>query len=212
MGAQLGAIFNRLWNEVAWLHVIWGQYVELYGTKPQRIDMLNQAARLFFRITQDALWDATLLGVARLTDPPRTGQKENLTIQQMPELIHDDSVKGKVNAAIDEALEAAEFCRHWRNRHIAHRDLALALSDNAKPLEPASRHKVKLALKALTAVLDVVSLHYIDGPNVFLVDAHPGDAQSLVDVLDDGLKADAERQERLRTGKIRPEDLHPRDL
>ena len=50
---------------------------------------------------------------------------------------------------IADALVATEFCRDWRNRHIAHRDLQLALKQGAEPLKPASRSKVREALEAL---------------------------------------------------------------
>jgi hypothetical protein len=36
-----------------------------------------------------ACGEATLLHIARLTDPPRTGGKDNLTINKLPNLIAD---------------------------------------------------------------------------------------------------------------------------
>jgi hypothetical protein len=59
----------------------WGEYVELFGTKPSRIDLRNRAAGGFFRVVQDGLWEDVLLHVARLTDAPRSGGRANLTIR-----------------------------------------------------------------------------------------------------------------------------------
>jgi hypothetical protein len=69
MGTQLGTFFYALWQEVAWLYIKWQEYIELFGKKPSRVDLLNNAAPLFFRIVQDALWYDILMHIARLTDP-----------------------------------------------------------------------------------------------------------------------------------------------
>ena len=61
MGEPLGALFSALWQEVAVLHFHWKEYVELFGTKPERIALLNRAAPHFFRMLQDELWESTLL-------------------------------------------------------------------------------------------------------------------------------------------------------
>ncbi len=37
-------------------------------------------------------------------------------------------------------------------------------------------------------------------------------AESLLYVIDDGLKADAERRDRMRRREVRPEDIEARDL
>ena len=84
MGEPLGKFFNALWQEVAWLYTKWNEYVALYGTKPSRIDLMNKAAPRFFRIVQDSLWEVTLLHIARLTDPPKSAGKDNLSIKRIP--------------------------------------------------------------------------------------------------------------------------------
>ena len=57
LGDALGAIFYELQNDLIWLHVKWHQYRVLYGSTPERIDLLNDAAPLAFRVVEDALWD-----------------------------------------------------------------------------------------------------------------------------------------------------------
>lgn len=129
------AIRKTIWQQVAWLHNKWEQYVELYGTKESRVTLLNQAAPLFFRVVQDTLWEDVLLHIARLTDSPESMKKANLSIQRFPAVIDDGPTKLAVETLIDEALNASEFCRDWRNRHIAHRDLRLVLDEAALPLK-----------------------------------------------------------------------------
>jgi hypothetical protein len=142
MGQALGEQYSALWQEVALLHVNWDEYVELFGTKPTRIELLNQAAPSFFRMIQDELWDTTLLGIARITDPPATAGKANLTVQNLPGLIGDVKTKGVVDELVKTLLKETEFCRDWRNRRIAHRDLNIALAQPAAPLKDASRAQV----------------------------------------------------------------------
>ena len=81
MGEELGSLYDALWQEVAGLHGKWSEYAALFGTRESRVDLLNQAAPYFFRIVQDSLWEDVLLHIARLTDPPKSAGKSNLTVQ-----------------------------------------------------------------------------------------------------------------------------------
>jgi hypothetical protein len=81
MGQPLGEVYASLWQELALLHRNWNEYVELFGSKPSRVELLNRAAGSFFRAVQDALWEQTLLHIARLTDPPASVGKSNLSIR-----------------------------------------------------------------------------------------------------------------------------------
>jgi len=57
MGESLGALYSALWQAVATIHFYWKEYVELFGTKPERLGLLNRAAPAFFRMLQDELWE-----------------------------------------------------------------------------------------------------------------------------------------------------------
>ncbi len=214
MGDPLGTHFNALWQEVASLHMKWAEFVEMYGSKLSRVELLNQAAPQFFRMIQDALWEEILLHIARLTDEPRSlnrKAKANLTIRNLPEFISDITTKNAVAALLDVATTKAGFCRDWRNRHIAHRDLSLALNNSAVPLEKASRKQVGEALSAIAAVLNAVDAHYTDSETRFDVSSSIGGAVSLLYVLDDGVRAQACRRERRLRGELSKDD-YPRDL
>ena len=65
-------------NLHAYIEIKWAEYKELFGTSPRRIELLNSAAGLFFRILQDTLWEDALLHLCRLTDPAKMHGKENL--------------------------------------------------------------------------------------------------------------------------------------
>lgn len=211
MGSDLGPVYHRLWNELAWLHVKWDQYVQLFGSKPERIDLLNGAAATFFRIVQDTLWEDTLLHLARLTDPADTGGKSNLTIKRLAVLV-DDALRDDVTGLVETAADKTAFARDCRNVHIAHQDLHLALQDRAERLKPGSRADVKEALAAVGAVLRRICQHYEDADIIFEYLGDAADAEALLYVIRDGLEADARRRKRLTEGKIEPEDFTHRPI
>jgi hypothetical protein len=144
MGEALGTQFTALWQEVALLYFNWKEFVELFASKSTRVDLLNEAAPHFFRLVQSTLLESTLLHVARLTDVAETfGRKDkaNLTIRNLPALIDHPETKSAVTKLLDAAVKEAEFCKDWRNRRIAHRDLGLALDTPAVPLAEPARSK-----------------------------------------------------------------------
>jgi len=212
MGESLGKVFHALWQEVAWLYTKWGEYVALYGTKPGRIELMNKSAPRFFRIVQDSLWEETLMHIARLTDPPKTAGKENLSIQRILVEVSDETLKQTLEEKIETAKSKSEFCRDWRNRRIAHLDLQLAIEDGINPLQPASREAVKEALSAIVDVLNTVTLHYNDSTTLFDVPNGYGGGESLLYVIDDGLKMGEEREERIQSGHFNDSDFKPRDI
>jgi hypothetical protein len=214
MGEPLGALFYSLWQEVAWVHLRWHEYVALYGDKPSRVALLNNSAPGFFRIVQDTLWEATLLHIARLTDAPCSAGKSNLTIQRLHDevRVRDANVAQRVKTLSDKAKVATEFCRDWRNRRIAHSDLSLALDENPTPLEAADRDKVNTALSAIVDVLNAVSLHYMNSSSFFDIHGYPGDVMSLLCIIDDGLRVEAERRDRLKRREVGPDDYSNRNL
>lgn len=212
MGPALGTQFYLFYNEVVWLHLKVTEFVELFGSKPSRVDLLNQSAPAFFRMVQDALWEDIVLHIARLTDPPKSpGAKANLTIGNLPGLISDRKLSAATEALVSIAKDSTGFCRDWRNRHIAHRDLNLALATSAAPLASGSRKQASQAVGAIADVLDALEAAYMDSQICFGAVSSLGGAISLLHVLDDGVRAKAKRSERLSRGEWSEEDL-PRDL
>jgi hypothetical protein len=212
MGHELGVQYAALWQEMAYLHLTWLEFRELFGTKESRIDLLNRAAGSFFRIVQDQLWEAAILNIARLTDAPISSGKPNLTIQSLPKLVSDPLFRREINSLCERALTASSFVRDLRNRHIAHRDLDLVLPASAKQLPEVSRLQITAALDALTAVMNALSRHYMQtGTSFKHIDRHHG-AQHLLHVLDDGLAAEKLRQQRFMDGDFSALDHSAKDL
>ncbi|MFZ5781061.1 MAG: hypothetical protein ACOY4R_12760 [Pseudomonadota bacterium] len=200
MGEHLGLQYEALWQDLAYLHLVWLEFKELFGIKESRVVLLNHAAGLFFRIVQDQLWEAVILQIAKLTDAPRSNGKSNLSIQSIPKLVGDATFRREINGLCERALNASSFAKDLRNRHIAHRDLDLLLRNDAKPLPEVSRLQVAAALDALTAVMNALSRHYMQSDTSFEhVDRFRG-AKHLLRVLNDGVAAEKARQERFLDG------------
>lgn len=208
MGEEVGKIYSALWQEVALIHKRWGQYVALFGTSPSRIDLLNEAAPQFFRTVQDALWEAMLLHLARLSDPPKSVGKENLSVRRLTQAVANTSISPAMTVLEASVMDSTLFARDWRNRKLAHRDLELAVEAHADPLAPASRASVKAALAALTEFLNAFSSHFLDSTTMFNTGDDGGDALSLLYVLKDGLTHDKERLAKIKNGELSYTHLH----
>lgn len=195
MGEELGTTYHALWQEVAQLHLRWIEFKELYGTDQDRVDLLNKTAPPFFRLVQDALWEQTLLHIARLTDPPNSAGKANLTIKRLPTLIDNDKLRQEVEQKIIGAETACFFCRGWRNKTLAHTDFEVA-TQNGVQLAPASPAKIKEALDSLTNVLNVISKHFYDSQSCFGTSPDARGGVALLSVLEAGLTALDERRQR----------------
>lgn len=212
MGKDLGELYSALWQEVAWVHSKWAEYVQLFGVKESRIDLLNRAAPRFARLLQDSLWEDVLLHIARLTDPPKSMGKSNLSIQALAPHVSDPTVRGEIEKLVSEAVARSDFCRDVRNRHLAHRDLLLALARGAEPLKAGSRSSVRAVLQTLSSTLNALAKYYLDSTTMFDFETGAGGSLSLLYVIDDGIRADDQRRARLKDGKVRPEDYRPREI
>jgi hypothetical protein len=162
MGAQLGPVFFALYKEVVWLHAKWQEYRELFGHSEERVELLNRNAGFFFRIVEDSLWEDVLLHISRLTDPPRSAGKDNLSVQCLAPLVPDASLKARVEALASECVARAAFAREHRNKRLAHADLLYSLNREAFPLSGISRAHVEEILLSLRDLMNSLDNRYRD--------------------------------------------------
>jgi hypothetical protein len=210
LGPQLGPVFFELKNDLAWLQIKWAEYRELFGKSPERIDLLNLAAAHFFRILQDTLWEDALLHLCRLTDPAVMGDKRNLSVDALPALCEDVTLKAEVTELVAKARAATSFARDWRNRRIGHRDLPLALGSATVPLALGSRADVSNALSAIHNVINHVHERLLKSTLSDDVITPGTGTEALLYVIRDGVESEEARRERLRKGKFTEDDLRVR--
>lgn len=195
MPGELADLHWHLEEELVWLHLNWKEYKSLYATNEKRVGLLNATAPNFFAHLEDLVWRETLLHLCRLTDPPKSVGKRNLTVRRLPDAVTDAQLRPRVEEQVDAAAKAAQFARDWRNRRLAHRSLDYVLAPQLKPLQEASRKKVESALLALREPMNTLSVHYEDVHHDYegVIAAFSG-AQALLYYLSSGLVADEARK------------------
>jgi hypothetical protein len=208
LGETLGKQYTALNTEVTLLHLYWKEYLELFGTNQKRVDRMNQAAPGFFRMLQSELLQTNILHLARLTDPPKSAGKDNLTLRNLPALVDEINLKNKLIGLLALAEQKTDFCRDWRNRRFAHFDLELALDEKkATALATVTKEKMKAALEALADVLNAIELHYFNGGTSFYAIAPLNGAAKLLYVLGDGVKQQEKREALIQGGVFTDLDL-----
>jgi hypothetical protein len=209
MGPELGELFRAESDELTWIHWRWNQFRVLFGEKPSRIDLLNEAAPFFFQVVHDVLFEGTLLAIASFVGPPKSTGKSNLTIERLPPMLGDTSLRNEVQVLIAQAKASAAFAIDWRNRHIAHRDLSLILGKPTPILEVATREKVEAALLAFRNVLNRIEVEYCNAETAYAFKPSPWGAENLLHVIRDGLLRESDRQARWDRGELHDDDLTP---
>jgi AbiU2 len=201
MGAELGKQYTVLFQEFATLNLYWKEFIELFGSSEKRVERLNRAAPGFFRMVQDQQFETNMLHLARLTDSPKSVGRENLTIRNLPALVGDSALKQELLALLDQVERKTQFCRDWRNRHFAHRDLMLSTQHtSATPLEAVTKEKFFAALRAVSDVLNAMERFYYRGGCSFEdIAAHNG-AGTLLHILGLGIEARERMREQIAKG------------
>ncbi len=149
MPHPLGDLYFAIWKELAWLHLKWKDYRDLFADSQETIDLLSEGAPDFFDNLQCMMWEDVLLHLCRLTDPVKSAGKDTLTVRRISESIPDQQLKDRVASQAENAKNKTQFARDWRNRWLAHRELPPLSGETRVPLAYASRQSVEDALAAL---------------------------------------------------------------
>ena len=131
--------------------------VKLFGDT-KHVEHLNLVGGELFADIQRALQDDLLLRVSRLTDPPESAGKGNLTVQRLPDLCERGGLREKVQEQVDVAVCAARTARTHRNQRISHTDLTYALGD--KELESNTLRLLRKVLDAVHAAVELVGKEF----------------------------------------------------
>lgn len=200
MGTELGNLCHELWEEYFWLKHKWREFQELYQKGDERLNMLNTVASNFFYIVQKLLYEDGMLTLCRLTDPPKNGRFQNLTVMRLSDSISDPTLKATVQAQAEQLRSTCQFARDVRNRRLAHRELPAHLGGLARSLPNATSAQIEDALKRLRDLLWSIDQHYGLTPSLSMAD--PFGAQSLMGYLELAVRADeAEKQHWLDMAK-----------
>jgi hypothetical protein len=201
MGSPLGEIYHSLSDEVAWLHLKWNDFRELFANR-DTVDLFNAAAPVFFYDLQRQTYENVLLHLCRITDPPQSSGKSNLTLQRLPALVSDSQLRLNLESLVKDTVNKTKFARDSRNRRLAH--LELCLDGNAQPLPSATLNDFENALAAIRTLINTLEMFYLKTPVSYEDSIHAlGGVAAFLAVLRKGV--DARSMERdLRVGKHAP--------
>ena len=87
---EVASVFEALRDEVTFLHGIWGEYEQLFGTR-ESIAALNATAPGAFSLIGYVFRHELVMTLSRITDPKATGKKENLTLQRLLHVVTEHS-------------------------------------------------------------------------------------------------------------------------
>lgn len=189
MGSQLGEIYHSLSDQVSWLHLKWDTLCELFVNR-ETVDLLNSAAPAFFHELQRQMREDIFLHLCRITDPPSSGGKSNLTLRRLPGLVSDPKLRSNLEVMVDAAVQRTAFARDWRNRRLAHTEL-----NRSQPLASVSRKHAEDALDAIRKVMNQLEQTYLNKTvsyQHFIPDV--GGVASLIAIIRKGV--DTLREER----------------
>jgi AbiU2 len=182
--ANLADIYQRLYGDVASLHLRWATYRKLFATSQQRTDVLNNTAPSFFRILHDILADDVIIGIARVTDKVRTSGQSNLVLRQLVDGL-DRATHDKLIAELETKLNDIEnLCapiqRH-RHKRLAHRDQQNAVDPAANPLPGITVPIINQTLECIADFMNSFQQPFL-GNHVVYSETIPGlgDAESLI--------------------------------
>lgn len=126
LGPEFGRLFWHLWNDWANARLAYKEFDELFG-ETHAASPLATMAPLFTGDILRTLARSLILDISRLTDPPGSGRRRNITIHAIPKQIAGHGLLlQEVKGLIDVADDKAAFARAMRNKQLAHRDLLVA--------------------------------------------------------------------------------------
>lgn len=168
MSEPLAQDFERLSEDVVWLHARWTLYKQLFAVSQERVNLLNRTADELFYTIQQVLWDDIVLAICKLCDHPDRGGRKNLVIASLLSHLKSDNYK-----VLEERLRAQLDCllggtrdnsklgpfQHQRNKRIAHRDYPTAFIATSFS-NPITVEMVESVLADIRNCLNMVQNHF----------------------------------------------------
>lgn len=198
LGEDFGTLLCSLYFEILWLTNKWHIFHDLFCSKPSRIDLMNESSSFFFFTVQEVLRDDILLTIARLTDPPKSMGKMNMTLKSIGGFLRETE-KPRHESDLEDILNDSMFCRDWRNRKIAHMDYKLfANLTAAGPLEPATKERLEQIVFKIQKLYNRVSNDYLNEETIFSFNVTG--ATSILRTIENGLRFKDEVDKQMREG------------
>ena len=156
---DLESDLSILTNDYVWLRTQFSLFQSLFGTKEERIDLMNSASPVFFAQIQKALLATVITGVFRFAGSQVTGRgpnaRKNLVLFSLldVETYGDWSGRDKFEIETNKVRHALNPLREMRNKSIAHRDLEIARNERVS--QNPKFGEIYKAIEAMGAAIQV---------------------------------------------------------
>jgi hypothetical protein len=178
------AIFNAFREQCIWLRNCYNIYRLLYEGGERTDAALRASAILFFRDLNVILIDYVLLQVCRITDPPQSKGRPNLTVAQIDSRLRAAGQMTDVIARRSDGLiRYRSIVNDARNKLVSHADLKSILS--GPTVGAHTKEEVDRFFEDLQEYCDEVGRAMGAGPLDFRTQSGPGDVLDLIRVLRD---------------------------
>jgi AbiU2 len=186
ISAALQKRLDAIHTEVCELHFKWKFFSQLFTDK-QRFEILKKTAPSLFSYVQDLILHDMMLGIARLTDPHKLKGRSNLSFDTILPEITDVTLRAEISEIILKIKSKTTAIRDWRNKKLAHNDLAKLLEGN--PLPPVYIRDLREILNLASQVLNIFYTRFQDTEVRYDDCVTSGDGDSLLFYLEYGLDA-----------------------
>lgn len=168
-------IFMWLCQDVASLQNKWGFYLGLFADQ-KNAALLSDLARASFQIIEETLRNDMTMSICRLSDPPRSMGKDNLSLPALAQQCDDvDSV----SELLKDFLDACKPVRQYRNKRVGHNDLNTTIKPRDNPLPGIGRSQIERILQLASAILNTIYQRYVDG-ELYFTPLQVGGADDLI--------------------------------
>lgn len=192
---KLQETFLALREQCIWLQTCFNTYTALYESGEHASRVMSATAPIFFHDLNLILIEYCLLQVCRLTDPPRTSGRDNLTVTHINELLAaEDKLTPEILAASDALAQYRTLIRDSRNWIISHADKRTLVA--GLPIGAHSKADVVEFFENLYRCVDEVGRAIGIGPLDFRCTSGAGDALDLLRYLKAGLDRPRQTDER----------------
>lgn len=190
MPSEINEIFEKIKEDVQWLHIHWAYYKELFHGPELRIDLMNESAPLFFYINQTLLLDEVILSICKLTDPAKSSRDtENMSLN-------------KLNSRFDGISSKNDPFKKHRHKRIAHKDLAITMSTESI-LPDISIQMIEDLLNEISNFMNTIEVYFNNTETGYKDINISTDSGGLIGLLKYGFQY----EELMKSDKISYEDL-----
>lgn len=176
---DLEETFLAFREQCIWLQTCFNIYTALFEADEKTTTVLASTAPLFFHDLNLILVEYCLLQVCRLTDPPKSSKKDNLTVRHINFLLQNEGLlTSEISGATNGLAHYRSLIIDSRNWIISHADKRTLLND--LPIGEHTKADASAFFESLYQYVDSVGTAIGVGPLDFRTTSGSGDALDLI--------------------------------